>query len=93
VIGAGEAEVPVTVATASHTDLGGLIEAAAVGSLRRVIAATSDFADVDDITTLANPEVVDQIRHQVQAAKRAHGDAPRELTGAEIAALKSFGTG
>jgi acetyl-CoA synthetase len=59
--------------------------------MRRVIAATSNFADVGDITTLANPEVVDQIRRQVQAAKRAHGDAPRELTEAEQAELKSFG--
>jgi acetyl-CoA synthetase len=61
--------------------------------MRRVIAATSNFADVGDITTLANPEVVDQIRHQVQAAKIAHGDAPRELTDAEQAELKAFGTG
>jgi acetyl-CoA synthetase len=44
--------------------------------MRRVIAATSSFADVGDITTLADPEVVELIRHQVQAAKRAHGDAP-----------------
>ncbi|HXL87877.1 MAG TPA: acetate--CoA ligase [Streptosporangiaceae bacterium] len=59
--------------------------------MRRVIAATSNFADVGDITTLANPEVVDQIRHQVQTAKIAHGDAPRELTEAEQAELKAFG--
>jgi acetyl-CoA synthetase len=61
--------------------------------MRRAIAATSNFADVGDITTLANPEVVDQIRHLVQAAKIAHGDAPRELTEAEQAELESFGTG
>ena len=59
----------------------------------RVIAPTSDFADVGDITALANPEMVDQIRHQVQAAKIAPGDAPRELGVAEIAELTSFGTG
>jgi acetyl-CoA synthetase len=59
--------------------------------MRRVIAATSNFADVGDITTLANPEVVDQIRHQVQTAKIAHGDAPRPLTEAEEAELKAFG--
>jgi acetyl-CoA synthetase len=59
--------------------------------MRRVIAATSNFADVGDITTLANPEAVDQIRHQVQAAMRGHGDAPRELTEAALAALKAFG--
>jgi acetyl-CoA synthetase len=59
--------------------------------MRRVIAATSNFADVGDITTLANPEAVDQIRHQVQAAMRGHGDAPRELTEAQLVALKAFG--
>ncbi len=60
--------------------------------MRRVIAATSNFADVGDITTLANPEVVEQIRHQVQNAKHARGEVPRELTEAEEAEIKSFGT-
>ena len=60
--------------------------------MRRVIAATSNFADVGDITTLANPEVVEQIRHQVQNAKHAKGEVPRELTEAEEAEIKSFGT-
>ncbi|HEY1625781.1 MAG TPA: acetate--CoA ligase [Streptosporangiaceae bacterium] len=60
--------------------------------MRRVIAATSNFADVGDITTLANPEIVDQIRHQVQNAKHARGEVPRELTEAEEAEIKSFGT-
>jgi acetyl-CoA synthetase len=59
--------------------------------MRRVIAATSNFADVGDITTLANPEIVDQIRHQVQNAKHAKGEVPRELTEAEEAEIKSFG--
>jgi acetyl-CoA synthetase len=59
--------------------------------MRRVIAATSNFADVGDITTLANPEIVDQIRHQVQNAKHARGEVPRELTEAEEAEIKSFG--
>jgi acetyl-CoA synthetase len=35
----------------------------------RVIAVASNFADVGDITILANPEVVDGIRRHVQAAK------------------------
>jgi uncharacterized membrane protein len=48
--------------------------------IRRVIAAVSNFADVGDTTTLANPEIVDDIRH-VQAEKAAHGDVPRELDG------------
>ena len=60
--------------------------------MRRVIAATSNFSDVGDITTLANPEIVDQIRHQVQNAKHARGEVPRELTEAEEAEIKSFGT-
>jgi acetyl-CoA synthetase len=60
--------------------------------MRRVIAATSNFADVGDITTLANPEIVEQIRHQVQNAKHARGEVPRELTEAEEAEIKSFGT-
>jgi acetyl-CoA synthetase len=60
--------------------------------MRRVIAATSNFADTGDITTLANPEVVEQIRHQVQSAKVAKGEVPRELTETELAEIKSFGT-
>jgi acetyl-CoA synthetase len=60
--------------------------------MRRVIAATSNFADIGDITTLANPEVVEQIRHQVQNAKHAKGEVPRELTEAEEAEIKSFGS-
>jgi acetyl-CoA synthetase len=59
--------------------------------MRRVIAATSNFADVGDITTLANPEIVEQIRHQVQNAKHAKGEVPRELSEAEEAEIKSFG--
>jgi len=59
--------------------------------MRRVIAAVSNFTDIGDVTTLANPEVVDGIRHQVQSAKVAKGDVPRELTEAEQAEIKSFG--
>ena len=59
--------------------------------MRRVIAAISNFADVGDTTTLANPEVVDDVRHQVQSAKLAAGDAPRELSQQELAELKTFG--
>jgi uncharacterized membrane protein len=49
--------------------------------MRRVIAAVSNFADVGDTTTLADPEIVDDIRHHVRAEKAAHGDVPRELDG------------
>jgi acetyl-CoA synthetase len=59
--------------------------------MRRVIASVSNFADVGDVTTLANPEVVEGIRHQVQQAKVASGDVPRELTEHELAEIQSFG--
>jgi acetyl-CoA synthetase len=51
----------------------------------------TNFADVGDVTTLANPEVVDGIREQVQEAKKAKGEVPRELTETEEAEIKSFG--
>jgi acetyl-CoA synthetase len=60
--------------------------------MRRVIAAVSNFTDVGDVTTLANPEIVDDIRHEVQSAKVAKGDVPRELTETEAAEIKAFGS-
>jgi acetyl-CoA synthetase len=60
--------------------------------MRRVIAATSNFTNTGDITTLANPEVVERIRHQVQSAKVAKGEVPRELSETEAAEIKSFGS-
>jgi acetyl-CoA synthetase len=36
--------------------------------MRRVLAAISNTMDVGDVTTLANPEIVEQIRKQVQGA-------------------------
>jgi acetyl-CoA synthetase len=59
--------------------------------MRRVIASISNFADVGDVTTLANPEIVDDIRHHVQSEKVAHGDVPRELTSQEVEELQAFG--
>jgi acetyl-CoA synthetase len=59
--------------------------------MRRVIAAVSNFTDVGDITTLANPEIVDDIRHHVQGAKVDRGEVPRELTPQEEAEIKAFG--
>ena len=47
--------------------------------MRRVIASISNFGDVGDVTTLANPEIVDEIRHHVQSEKLAHGETPRAL--------------
>ena len=38
--------------------------------MRRVLAAISNTMDTGDVTTLANPEIVEQIRQQVQ------GEAP-----------------
>jgi acetyl-CoA synthetase len=59
--------------------------------MRRVIAAVSNFADVGDTTTLANPEIVDEIRHHVQGEKAARGEVPRELTPQEMEELQKFG--
>jgi acetyl-CoA synthetase len=59
--------------------------------MRRVIASVSNFTDIGDVTTLANPEVVEGIRHQVQATKVAKGDVPRDLTDAEKAEIQAFG--
>jgi acetyl-CoA synthetase len=59
--------------------------------MRRVIAAVSNFTEIGDVTTLANAEVVDGIRRQVQSAKAAKGDVPRELSDTEKAEIQSFG--
>jgi acetyl-CoA synthetase len=59
--------------------------------MRRVIASISNFAAVGDVTTLANPEIVDSIRHQVQTEKVARDDVPRELTELEYEEIKKFG--
>jgi len=59
--------------------------------MRRVIAGISNFTDVGDVTTLANPEIVDDIRHQVQGEKAERGEQPRELSPEETAEIKTFG--
>jgi acetyl-CoA synthetase len=59
--------------------------------MRRVIAGISNFASTGDITTLANPEVVQTILHHVQTEKVQRGDTPRELTPAELEEIKAFG--
>jgi acetyl-CoA synthetase len=59
--------------------------------MRRVIAGISNFADVGDVSTLANPEIVDDIRHYVQSEKAARGEAPRELSPEELEEIKAFG--
>ncbi|MGI0151830.1 MAG: AMP-binding enzyme, partial [Thermoplasmata archaeon] len=59
--------------------------------MRRVIAGISNFTDVGDITTLANPEVVEEIRVQVQKAKEERGEVPKSLTDKEAEEIKAFG--
>ncbi len=60
--------------------------------MRRVIASISNFTDVGDVTTLANPEIVESIRHQVQTEKVANNDQPRELSPQELEEIKAFGS-
>jgi acetyl-CoA synthetase len=59
--------------------------------MRRVIAGISNFTDVGDVTTLANPEIVDQIQHQVQSEKVSRGEEPRELSDQERQEIETFG--
>ena len=59
--------------------------------MRRVIASISNFTDVGDVTTLANPEIVEDILHHVQTEKVSRGDTPRELTDKEKEEIKAFG--
>jgi len=48
--------------------------------MRRVLAAVSNNLDVGDITTLANPDVVEQIRVQVQGQQQvAKKDGPEDI--------------
>lgn len=44
-----------------------------------------------DTTTLANPEIVEEVRHHVQSEKLAGGDIPRQLSPEELEELKAFG--
>src|SRR5438067_9941408 len=59
--------------------------------MRRVIPSVSNFADIGAVTTLANPEVVEGIRHHVQSEKVGKDEVPRELTEAEYEEIRSFG--
>jgi len=59
--------------------------------MRRVIAGISNFADVGDVSTLANPEIVAEIQQHVQDAKRASGDVP-ELSATEKQEVGTFGS-
>ncbi len=44
-----------------------------------------------DVTTLANPEVADDIRHEVQSLTAARGEVPRKPTPEELEEIKAFG--
>ena len=59
--------------------------------MRRVIAAVSNFMDVGDTTTLANPEIVEEIRLQVQSAKVKAGLQPPDLPKEVQEELRQFG--
>jgi acetyl-CoA synthetase len=59
--------------------------------MRRVIAGISNFTAVGDISTLANPEVVEQIKHHVQSEKLSRGQVPRELSADEQKEIEAFG--
>jgi hypothetical protein len=49
--------------------------------MRRVIAGISNFSDLGDVSTLANPEIVDEIRHQVQRREGLAGRDPARALG------------
>ena len=59
--------------------------------MRRVTAAISNFLDVGDVTTLANPEVVDEIREIVQQTKVAAGDVPANVAKEMTEEVQRFG--
>ena len=59
--------------------------------MRRVIAGISNFTDVGDTSTLANPEIVDHIRQHVHSTKVARGELPRELSKEELAEIEGYG--
>jgi acetyl-CoA synthetase len=59
--------------------------------MRRVIAAISNFMDVGDTTTLANPEVVEEIRVQVQTVKVREGQVPEGISPQIAEEIRRFG--
>src|SRR5207237_6110748 len=48
--------------------------------MRRVIAGISNFADVGDVSTHANPEIVDEISEQVQSAMKEMCEVSEDLS-------------
>jgi acetyl-CoA synthetase len=48
--------------------------------MRRVLAAISNTLDIGDVTTLANPEIVEEVRKMVQGDKAvATKEGPEDL--------------
>jgi len=47
--------------------------------------------DVGDVTTLANPEVVETIRRMVQTAKAQRGEVPKNVPKEVLEEIKRFG--
>jgi hypothetical protein len=60
--------------------------------MRRVIAAISNFVDVGDTTTLANPEVVQDIKNFVQNEKMKLGEVPKDVSKEVEDEIKRFGS-
>ncbi|HZU66861.1 MAG TPA: acetate--CoA ligase [Ktedonobacteraceae bacterium] len=60
--------------------------------MRRVLASITNFAPVGDVTTLANPEIVESTRRYVQSQKINRGEVPRELSETEMQEIKEFGS-
>jgi acetyl-CoA synthetase len=58
---------------------------------RRVVDGVSNFVSPGDITTLANPEIVETIRKRAQSAKVARGDLPRALSAQELEEIGPYG--
>lgn len=57
---------------------------------RHVLAGVSNFTDVGDTSTLANPETVEDIRRHVQDTKLRRGEAPTKLTPEQIEEIRAF---
>ncbi len=61
--------------------------------MRRVIASISNFTDVGDVSTLANPDIVEQIQEQVQSAKKEKEEVPKDLSQKEKEEIATYGEG
>ena len=60
--------------------------------MRRVIAAISNLTDTGDVSTLANPDVVEKIKEQVENAKKERGEDQQRLSKDEEREIKEFGS-